>query len=80
MIRHADSHDLPPSAKYVRHVIANEGDGELTRQEIIEHTGLTERTIDRALKTLENGDCIFRARKSEDLRQVVCQIRGEPDI
>lgn len=66
---------LPPSAKYVYYAIATSFDGRATRSEIIAETDLPERTVDEALKTLENCDYLFRARKSDDPRQVVCEIR-----
>lgn len=79
MTETTDLSELPPSAKYVYHVLENEGDGELTRSELIAETDLPERTIDEALDTLKNRDYVFTSRKSGDLRQVVCSIRDYPD-
>jgi len=63
--------DLPPSAKYVFHVL-EEADGEqVTRQELLERVALDERTVDRALERLQNVDYIDKTRDNEDLRQVV---------
>jgi DNA-binding IclR family transcriptional regulator len=64
---------LPPSAKYVYHVL-EEADGELTRQELLEETDLHERTLDRALKSLQNGDFIALDRDTGDLRQIVANV------
>jgi DNA-binding MarR family transcriptional regulator len=75
-----DADALPPSAKFVLDVLERADDRELSRMEIIEYTGLPERTVDDALDTLEKCDCILRSRKSEDLRQVVCKIHDYPDI
>jgi hypothetical protein len=71
---------LPPSAKYVYHVLENVEDGKLTRGELIEATELPERTVDDALQTLKNRDYVFTSRKSTDLRQVVCRIHEDTDI
>jgi len=63
--------DLPPSAKYVYHVL-EEADGDrVTRQELLERVALDERTVDRALERLQNVDYIDKTRDNEDLRQVV---------
>lgn len=69
---------LPPSAKYVAHVLRAEGP--LTRQELIEETDLPERTLDKALETLDNCDCLLRTRKDGDLRVVVCKIRSGAEV
>lgn len=61
---------LPPSAKYVYHILEEDGE-RLTRQELLERVELNERTLDRALESLQNGDFIDKTRDSEDLRQVV---------
>ena len=71
---------LPPSAKYVYHVLENAEDEQLTRSELIDQTKLPERTVDDALHTLKNRDYVFTSRKSTDLRQVVCKIREDTDI
>ena len=63
--------DLPPSAKYVYHVL-DEADGDrVTRQELLERVALDERTVDRALERLQNVDYIDKTRDNKDLRQVV---------
>lgn len=61
--------DLPPSAKYVYDVL--ERDGPLKRSELKERTNLAERTLSRALKTLETGGYIVKTREPGDLREVV---------
>jgi len=71
---------LPPSAKYVYHVLENAEDGNLTRSELIEETELPERTVDDALQTLKNREYVFTSRKSTDLRQVVCRICENTDV
>lgn len=63
---------LPPSAKYVHHVLVE--DGPLLRQELQDQTGLPTRTLDRALDTLQNGDYITVTRDNGDLRQVVANV------
>lgn len=60
---------LPPSCRYVLDVIEREGD--LSRQELIEETGLHERTVDRALERLAERGKIRETRDSGDLRQKV---------
>ncbi|MFC6975799.1 MarR family transcriptional regulator [Halomicroarcula sp. GCM10025709] len=64
--------DLPPSAKYVLDTVAREEP--VTRQEIIDETGLRPRTVDRALETLQNVDFIVKTRDNDDLRQVVAKM------
>ncbi len=66
------SESLPPSAAYVLDKI--EAEGSATRQELLAATYLCERTLDRALETLQNGDYITLDRDSEDLRQVVATL------
>ena len=61
--------DLPPSAKYVHYVL--EEDAPLTREELLDETGLCERTLDRALDRLQDGNYIRSDRDNSDLRQVV---------
>jgi DNA-binding MarR family transcriptional regulator len=70
--------DLPPSAKYVHHVV--DEDGPITRQALLEETWLAESTVDDALRTLENRHLIHRARKSDDLTQVLIESRRSPDV
>lgn len=73
-----DVGDLPPSCKFVLDVIRQEGP--LSRPALIERTDLPERTVSDALDTLENCGYILRARDSEDLRVVVCNIRSDAHI
>jgi len=79
MTETTDLSELPPSAKYVYHVLSSAEDEQLTRGELIAETDLPERTIDEALDTLKNRDYVLTSRKSGDLRQVVCSIRDHPD-
>ena len=62
---------LPPSALYVEDVV--ERLGPITRQEILEETGIPERTLDDALDRLENCGRVHRTRKSDNLRQTVAE-------
>jgi thiosulfate/3-mercaptopyruvate sulfurtransferase len=64
--------DLPPSCKFVYKEVWRHG--EIHRQELIDETGLPERTIARALKRLQNGGYIDLDRDSDDLRQVVAKL------
>ena len=64
--------ELPPSCKFVYDVL--DRDGPLTRQVLIDRTGLCARTVDRALDRLQNDDFVHKTRKSNDLREVVAQI------
>ena len=78
MTETTDLSELPPSAKYVYHVIA-EGDGSLPRQQLLEETELADTTLDRAIESLQNGDYLFKSRDSDDLRQVVYHIGDDPE-
>ncbi|GAB6863198.1 MarR family transcriptional regulator [Haloplanus litoreus] len=69
--------DLPPSAKYVLREL--DRDGPLTRQELLGRTYLAPTTLDEALDTLESRHFVHKARKNDDLRQVVAEIRQYPD-
>lgn len=66
-----DESELPPSAKYVLHVLDSHSEDRMTRQALQEETGLPESTLDRALESLQNEDYLVLARDPEDLRQVV---------
>lgn len=66
--------DLPPSCRYVLYVLEREG--ELSRQELLERTGLPAQTVDWALETLTEGDFLLKSRDPMDLRQVVYEVRG----
>lgn len=61
---------LPPSARYALHLI--EEHGVRRRTELLDETTLSERTIDRALRRLEDHGYIRRDRDGEDLR--ICRI------
>lgn len=65
--------DLPPSCRYVLHVL--EAEGALTRQELLAETTLPEPTLDRAVSRLQNDDYVVKSRKSNDLRKVVIELR-----
>jgi len=66
--------DLPPSAKYVHHVLEEADGSRVTRQELLERVALDERTVDRALERLQNVDYIHKTRDTKDLRQVVVML------
>ena len=66
--------DLPPSAKYVKHVLEDVDGNRVTRQELLERVALDERTVDRALERLQNVDYIDKTRDNKDLRQVVVML------
>ena len=68
---------LPISAKYIYHVL--DEDGPLARQELLDRVELNERTLDRALDRLQNGDYVDKTRNPMDLRQVVYEIDDNPD-
>jgi DNA-binding MarR family transcriptional regulator len=73
----SDFESLPPSCKYVYREL--DRDGPLTRQQLLARTYLAPTTLDDALETLENRHFVHRARKNDDLRQVVAEIREHPD-
>ena len=62
--------DLPPSCRCVLQALNYRGP-ELSRQELLEETGLPERTLDEALNRCESRGFLSRARKSGDVRQTV---------
>jgi len=64
---------LPNSAICILKVLDYEGP-ELSRQELLEKTDLHERTLTRALNTLQNGGYISKERKKDDLREVVVKM------
>ncbi|WP_436933674.1 MarR family transcriptional regulator [Halovenus marina] len=66
---------LPPSAAYVLDKI--EADEPVTRQQLLSETYLSERTLSRALETLQNGGYISLEQNPEDLRQVVATLAGK---
>lgn len=61
---------LTPSCRFVLFVLEECG-GKASRRTLLEETGLPERTLDRALDRLQNGDHVFKTRDNEDLRRVV---------
>jgi len=65
--------DLPPSCRCVIQALRYYGP-ELSRQELVEATGLPERTLDDALERCETRGYLHRARKSGDLRQTVATL------
>lgn len=66
--------DLPPSAKYVYHVLREADDERLSRHELLEETGLPERTLDEALNRCNSRGLLFLSRNPEDLRQTVATL------
>jgi hypothetical protein len=62
--------NLPPSCRCVLQVLRYHGP-ELSRQALLEETGLPERTLDEALNRCESCDLLSLSRKSGDLRQTV---------
>lgn len=60
---------LPPSAKFTLHTV--ERHEPVSRQDLLEETDLPERTLDRALDRLQNGDYVVTDRDTRDLRQIV---------
>lgn len=69
------SDSLPPSCRYVLDVV--ERKGPISRQELLEETGLPERTLDRALHTLQNGGYVLRTRENDNLRQTTVKMAAE---
>lgn len=67
-----DETDLAPSCRYVLYVLEQEGD--LSRQELLELTGLPEQTVDWALESLTDEGHLLKSRDPKDLRQVVYSI------
>ncbi|OVE83209.1 MarR family transcriptional regulator [Natronolimnobius baerhuensis] len=61
--------DLSPSAKYVVFVL-EDADESLSRRKLQNRTGLSERTVDRALDQLESKRIAERVRDTKDLRCV----------
>jgi DNA-binding MarR family transcriptional regulator len=65
--------DLPPSCRCVLQALRYHGP-ELSRQALLEETGLPERTLDEALHRCEYRGFLFRARKSGNLRQTTATL------
>jgi len=72
---HDGGESLPPSCRYILHVLEEADGRELSRQQLLDRTDLPESTLDRALQTLENEHRVLRARKSDAADRVVAQIR-----
>ena len=62
--------DLPPSCRCVLQALRYYGP-ELSRQALLEETGLPARTLDEALNRCESRGFLSLSRKSGDLRQTV---------
>jgi DNA-binding IclR family transcriptional regulator len=62
--------DLPPSCRCILQALRYHGP-ELSRQALLEETGLPERTLDEALDRCESRGFLSLTRKSGDLRQTV---------
>lgn len=58
---------LPPSAKYVHHVL-EEADRPLTKRELAQETNLPLSTVTYALGRLDERDLVVSRRKYRDLR------------
>jgi uncharacterized membrane protein len=65
--------DLPPSCRCVLQALRYQGP-ELSRQALLEETGLPERTLYDALETCESRGYIVRARKSGNAREIVAKL------
>jgi len=63
------SEDLPPSALFILYVVEREGP--LSRQDLLDETGLCERTLDRGLDKLEDAGYVTLDWDNEDLRRIV---------
>jgi len=73
----SEADPLPPTAGELSTLL--EYEAPLTRQEILAETDRCESAVDAALTTLENRGDVHRARKSDNLRQVVVDFRGDTD-
>lgn len=72
--------DLPQGARAVVWYLEQRG-GSVTRQELVDETWLTDRTVDRALARLEELDVVRRDRLDDDLRCVrVSFIEENPSV
>lgn len=63
-----DVTDLPPSAKYCLHILAERGP--MTRSELYHATDLARSTVDFALRRLEAADKVDRDPDDDDDRRV----------
>ena len=68
---------LTPTAEIVLRTLEHEGP--LTRQELLARSDRCESAIDAALDDLEKRDRIDRARKSDNLREIVLDFRDDTD-
>jgi DNA-binding MarR family transcriptional regulator len=68
-----DLQHLPPSAKYVYHVLRH-ADEPVPRSELLTMTGLPEPTVDRAIEQIRAEGLLNRTRHPHDLRHVFYQI------
>ncbi|MFW5867295.1 MAG: MarR family transcriptional regulator [Armatimonadota bacterium] len=68
---------LPPSARYVLDVLEDESS--ISRQALLERTGLPPSTLDGAIERLERRGYLVSAREPEDLRAVRYEYRERAD-
>ena len=66
-LRHLEG--VPPAAKYVFKLLVTEG--EMTQKELIESTGLPNRTVRNALNILKEKDVISQRAHLRDARQSI---------
>lgn len=71
--------DLPPSCKFILHVLDQEGDW-LTQAELVDKTNLPESTVSWALKRLKNQSKIHEATDSGDARANAYKIRVNGEL
>lgn len=64
-----DLQHLPPSAKYVYHVLRH-ADEPVPRSELLTMTGLPEPTVDRAIEQIREEGFLDKTREAHDLRHV----------
>jgi DNA-binding IclR family transcriptional regulator len=62
--------DLRPSCRCALLAFEATGERTLSRQELLDETGLAERTLTRALHDLQSGGYLSLDRENDDLRQV----------
>lgn len=67
---------LAPSDRLVLEALRRSADGELSRQALLARTMLPERTLDRALRRLEEYGLILKARGNGDARRIVAILSG----
>ncbi|MFA9516755.1 hypothetical protein ACERIT_06005 [Halopenitus sp. H-Gu1] len=76
---HDPFESLPPSCQCVRLAFEKNGTDQLSRQELLRETNLSESALDDALERLETRDLLIRTRKFDDLTQVVAELRQSPN-